>query len=181
MNKQKGFANILIILLGLILIGGFFYFYKQNNTTTENSSITNEYPVENENKPSVSVGDRLGDMTVAQVRPFNENFSETEFDNFKINLSGPITITGTYNLVISEYGFSGYCMSDFDEESLAKLPSLSSDDKIDFFCFRNEEFVKAKLGENTEKIKTTVKIDNFEINRYPAGGIVDFADLIEVI
>jgi len=39
MNTQKGFAPILIILLGLILIGGGVYFYTQNNIkeTTENS------------------------------------------------------------------------------------------------------------------------------------------------
>ena len=32
MNTQKGFAPILLILLGLIVIGGGYYFYTQNNS-----------------------------------------------------------------------------------------------------------------------------------------------------
>jgi hypothetical protein len=136
---------------------------------------------------SVFVGDKLGSMTVTSVEPFNfgqysndpgtTNLSQ---NNVKLKLSGAITITGMYYFVLSETGFSGYCMTDFDQESLAKLPSLSLTDRSNFFCFRNEDFVKIELGRDEEKKKVTVKIDNFEINRYPSE-VVDWADLVNVV
>jgi hypothetical protein len=191
MNTQKGFVSILLILLVVVVLGGGVYFYIQNNkniqvnniedtsiTNKNISSTTNETLVKNKDTAFVSVGDKLGGMTVVSVEPFNSKFSNVSPNNAKIKLSGPITITGVYHFFVSEIGFSGYCMSDFDEESLARLPSLSLTDKIEFFCFRNEDFAKTKLGKNQEK-KVTVKIDNFEINRYPAE-VVDWADLVDV-
>lgn len=193
-NTQKGFAPVLLVLLAVVVIGGGVYFYTKNNAndvqvnnikdTSINdkniSSTTNKTLSKNINKSFVSVGDKLGSMTVKSVEPFNSEFSNLSQNNIKLKLSGPITITGMYYFVLSESGFSGYCMSDFDEESLAKLPSSSLISKSNFFCFRNEDFSKTKLGRNQEKIKVTVKIDNFEINRYPAE-VVDRVDLVDVI
>lgn len=193
MNTQKGFAPILLILLGLIVLGGGVYLYSQNNKDTRGggiedtslqnkntSSTTDEILVKDENKPFVSVGDKLGGMTVTSVEPFNSKFSNLSQDNVKIKLSGPITITGIYQHIINAEGFSGFCMSGFDEESIVKLPSLSLIDKTNLFCFRNEDVAKTKLGENQTETKVTVKIDNFELNRYPSEG-VDRADLVEVV
>ena len=104
-------------------------------------------------------------------------------DNAKINLNGVITVTGMYHYLETEEGFNGYCMFGFDKNSYLQLPFLSTDDIKSFpivFCFRNEDFVKKELGDNQEPIKVTVKINNFEINRYPAE-VIDRADLIEVV
>lgn len=147
---------------------------------------TDEILIKENVKPFVSVGDKLGSMTVKSVEPFNSGqysdnskFTNLSPNNVKLKLSGPIIITGMYYFFVSDLGFSGYCMSDFDEGSIEKLPSLSLIDKTKFFCFRNEDFVETKLTKNQEKTKVTVKIDNFEMNRYPSE-VVDWADLKEV-
>lgn len=131
----------------------------------------------------VSVGDVLGAMTVVSVAPFNTGQYSSDpkmmqlgLQNARITLRGPIEVTGAYSAVHSGIGFDGYCMSVSDAASLSRLPVLSTGVRS-YFCFRNSETARQKLGEKSRTI--TVKIDNFELNSYPAE-VMDWADLISV-
>lgn len=163
-TKYNLIAIIAIFILVTIIFGGAYF-----------------------NKDKVnSKGDKLGEMTVVDIAPFNSGQYSNDPENIKIGphnvkllLKGPILVTGTYRFVNSAIGSSGYCMSDFDIASLSRLPYLPIDNNKPavLFCFRNVDFVKSKLGEKSAVV--TVKIDNYEINSYPTE-VVDEADLIEV-
>lgn len=136
---------------------------------------------------TISIGDKLGGMIVTEVSPFNSGQYSTHPEmmkfgpqNAKVILRGPIVVTGTYGLVDSAIGFSGYCMSKFDSVSLTQLPYLPVKDSKPsiIFCFRNGKFAQQKLGEAERTI--SVKIDNYELNSYPSE-VMDYADLVEVL
>lgn len=137
----------------------------------------------------VSVGDVLGAMTVVSVKSFNtgQYSSDPKMmqlgpQNIQANLKGPIEVTGAYSAVHDGIGFDGYCMSVSDVASLARLPALpvssGSPAFRSYFCFRDGETVKQKLGEASRTI--TVTIDNYQLNSYPAE-VMDWADLISVV
>ncbi|MEK7128791.1 MAG: hypothetical protein AAB858_00370 [Patescibacteria group bacterium] len=139
--------------------------------------------------PLVSVGDVLGAMKVVSVAPFNSGQYSTDPKmmkigprNIRITLQGPIEITGAYSAAHSEIGFDGYCMFVSDAASLARLPALpvrgGPPDIRSYFCFRNAETARQKLGEESRTV--TVEIDNYELKSYPAE-VVDWADLVEVV
>ncbi|MDO8482368.1 MAG: hypothetical protein Q7S86_00955, partial [bacterium] len=128
----------------------------------------------------VSKGDTLGGMTVANVSPFNPEAGEIAPDNVKINLSGPITVTGKYRHVSSAIGFDGYCMSGFNEASLKILPSLPGEKRqtLSSFCFRNVDTARKLLGEESKVV--SVKIDNYELNAYPSE-VIDWVDIVGIV
>lgn len=98
--------------------------------------------------------------------------------NIQADLKGSIEVTGVYSAVHSGIGFDGYCMSVSDTASLSRLPALPNGSSRPYFCFRNGEIVKQKLGEESRTI--TVTIDNYQLNSYPSE-VMDWADLISVI
>jgi hypothetical protein len=139
--------------------------------------------------PLVSEGDILGAMTVVSAKPFNSGQYSADPKmmkmgprNIQIILKGPIEVTGTYEAVHSGIGFDGYCMSDFDAVSLSRMPSLpvrgGPADTRSRFCFRNGDFAKQILGEESRRI--TVTIDHYELNSYPAE-VVDWADVVDIV
>ncbi len=146
--------------------------------------------IQNDASPAfVSVGDILGAMTVVNAAPFNtgQYSSDPKMmkigpENARITLRGPIEITGVYSAVHSEIGFDGYCMLVSDAASLTRLPALpvrgGSPAVRPYFCFRNADFTRQKLGEESRTV--TVEIDNYELNSYPAE-VVDWADLVDVV
>lgn len=132
----------------------------------------------------VSVGDILGAMTVVSVAPFNtgQYSSDPKMmqlgpQNIRVNLKGPIEVTGAYSTVHSGIGFDGYCMSVSDAASLSRLPVLPAGVRS-YFCFRNGETAQQKLGKQSRTV--TVMIDNYQLNSYPSE-VVDWADLISVV
>lgn len=176
-NPQKTLflAVVIIVISGTV----YTYFSKEKITAQPSQQITQ--------KDFISAGDKLGGMTVVSVSPFNSGQYSSDPEvmkigphNVKLKLQGQIEVTGTYGYINSEMGFSGYCMSKFDTAALSLLPHLSEGNKESqiFFCFRNEDFVKNKLGEKERIVR--VKIDNYELNSYPAE-VTDWADLIEVV
>lgn len=138
----------------------------------------------------VSVGDILGAMTVVRVAPFNTGQYSRDPKmiqigprNIQITLQGPVEVIGAYSAVHSAIGFDGYCMSVSDVASLACLPVLPvggirPNITSYSFCFRNGEDARRQLGEESRTI--TVKIDNFELNAYPAE-VMTWADLASVV
>lgn len=128
--------------------------------------------------------EKSNEMKVANIQPFNSgqysndsSLKEVGVDNIKILLKGQVTVTGKYTYESNGLGFSGYCMSDFNNGFLGKLPYGISNENIKIFCFRNEDFAYEKLGTSTKQI--TVIIDNFEFNSYPSE-VMNWADLINV-
>jgi hypothetical protein len=180
MKTPYGFVwlMLLIIVLVMLAVSGGAYWYEHQKTA----------PMQVENsveKYSISKGDKLGAMTVVSVAPFNSGQYSDDPESMKIGpenvklvLVGPIEVTGTYEVVHSEIGFDGYCMTNFDAPSLSRLPSLPGGNALSgFFCFRNEKKVIAELGEDAKTV--TVEIDNYELNRYPSE-VVDWTNLVNV-
>lgn len=171
--------NIHIGTLALIILIISASFWYQNQKTEETvSSVPSEL--------LPSKGDKLGAMTVVSVEPFNTGqltdspeFMKLALNNMRLLLSGPIEVTGTYtHVLIDEYQFSEYCMSDFDAASLSRLPRPSLNMDEPYLCFRNRDLAKSSLGEESRVV--TVKIDNYELISYPSE-VTDSFDLIEVI
>ncbi len=141
---------------------------------------------------SVSIGDTLGEMVVVELTPFYVTeysddiaIREIKPNDIKVRLQNPILVTGEYEHISDAIGFDGYCMSQFDDTTLARLPYVSVyypmvevyGEPSGRFCFRNQEFAVSELGE-VKKIVTVV-IDNYELNSYPTE-TVDWVDLIRV-
>lgn len=146
---------------------------------------------EKKNQPTVSPtklsdilykGMKIGGMTLAEYGPYNPDYSEINSNNVKMLLKGPLEVTGTFEYVVHEIGFEGYCMNDFSEESIARLPYVPASDGSSeprtWFCFRNEDEVFKKLGKDQKVV--TVLIDNYELKAFPSE-VIDRADLISVL
>lgn len=150
-----------------------------NSATTTNDSTV---PIGKKNgEINASVGEKIGEMTIVSIEPFNSRYSAMSPENVKIIFKGPIVITGTYGFVSSPIGFDGYCMENFDTDSLTRLPYLPVDNfkfKPGRFCFRNALLADSMLGK-AERV-VTVKINNYELNSYPSE-VVNWADLLEVV
>lgn len=160
--KIKIFLGVLLVLIAM---GGFWL-------------CQNYY----KNIPSIE--EKSNEMKVTNVLPFNSgqysndsSLKEIGADNIKILLKRQVTVTGKYTYESNGLGFSGYCMSDFDNGFLGKLPYGISNENIKIFCFRNEDFAYEKLGTSTKQI--TIIIDNFEFNSYPSE-VMNWADLINL-
>lgn len=156
------------------------------NTQADMQAILSSIQFSNStNSAFVSVGDKLGAMTVVSVKPFNTGqyspdpkMMQLGPQNIQANLKDPIEVTGAYSAVHSGIGFDGYCMSVSDTASLARLPALPGGPSRPYFCFHNSETAKQKLGETSRTV--TVTIDNYQLNSYPSE-VVDWADLISVV
>ena len=174
---------ILILVVAVVLVGGYFYI---NNSTQSNKVITEDSNENNAKKTidTIEVGDKIGEMTVTKVGPFNVEVSnqDIDFQNSKIVLKGPIIISGTSKVISSEEGFSAYCFNNFDMASIKKLPLLSEDKPETYsFCLRSEQMAQQKIELGDGEKKVTVQIDNFEIRKYP-GVLVEYvADLVKVV
>jgi hypothetical protein len=199
MNKKMNKTRNIIIAIFLLVIAfliAIFYWQGKNighsikDVKIKDINLEQVQPQAIE-KPFISKGDKLGGMTVMGVEPFNSGqYSKDPAmmklgpKNAKIILKGPIVVTGTYELVISEIGFSGYCMTGFDEISISQIPSLLKEGKpkASLFCFRDkdEKFITSKLGDGKQSHQVTIKIDNYELNSYPSE-VTDRSDLVEVI
>lgn len=197
-NKVTGYSKLgaIILFVGVIPALSFYIGtqYRLVRQTTSNNQQQSQITPPLVPANYVSVRDKLGEMTVVQAGPFkseleqisdNPHLSNPETlpfgpKNVKLLLQGPIEVTGTYRAVHSGIGFDGYCMSDFDVVSLARLPSLPGETTPSSwqFCFRNEQAVRGELGETAHVV--TVKIDNYVLSRYPSE-VIDWADLIEVV
>ncbi len=114
---------------------------------------------------NISIGDKYGSMFVKSV----EQVVTNNRNELEILLTGPITISGKYDLFPP---FDEYCMRDFDFSSANKLPH---NDPYRPFCFKNNDFAKSKLE---YEAMVTIKIDNYRLS-CPSSD-VDRADLIEV-
>ena len=133
------------------------------------------------NEIDIKIGDKLGEMAVLSINPYNSSFGPISKNNVKIVLHGPITVTGRYEYLVSEgYGTIGPCMSDFDMDSLQKLPWIGSeeDQSKQWFCFSNEDQALRDLGKSSKLV--TVSIDNYVLKSYPSE-VIDTAELVRVI
>ena len=168
--KNMKITSIVIALI-LITFGVFYYL----NTVGKQS------------RPYVAVGDKLGSMTVVSAAPLNPEYPkgrmgvEVTPDNAHIVLKGPIEVTGKYTgHYESAMGYDGYCMSDFDAESLTRLPTLPNAAPVPYpwFCFSNSEVARRQLGEKEAQV--TIIIDNYDLKSYPSE-VIDTADFVSVV
>lgn len=163
---SRHILGIAILVLTLVIAGaGYFVIVQEQDITACNPPF------------NCRPGDTFGKMTVQSIEPFNSgqfssSYTELAVDNYKLILKGPLEISGTYTFVNSEIGFSGYCMQDFTEPTLAGPPLNSK-----MFCFRNEEFAEKMLGRDSRKV--SVVIDRYEHNQYPSE-VINWADLVSI-
>ena len=179
---------VILVFVGIITAGIYHFSGLQTRIDVQQQQSTHAETITAASHPYVSVGDKLGAMTVISVAPFNTGqYSQDPSlmtlgsTNAHVVLKGPIEITGMYSGYFSSpIGFDGYCMNSFDAASLSKLPTLPGNPEAPqrSFCFSNTDYVKKELGEKASRV--TILIDNYELNSYPAE-VIDNAQLVSVI
>lgn len=180
-------ASLMVIALTVLLLAVAGLLPHARSQEVHVISVGDVSPVPAIAEPFVKVGDTLGAMTVISAEPFNSGQYSTDPAstvmgprNIKVVLRGPIEVTGTSALVHSPIGFDGDCMSEFDSESLSRLPTLPGEPPPPYriFCFRDAASVEKILGTETRRV--TVLIDTYELNSYPAE-VMDYADLAGIV
>lgn len=72
------------------------------------------------------------------------------------------------------------CMTNLDNESLAKMPKMITDTRAIWFCFTDLEKAKTMLDVTRKETQpATVSIDNYKIVYYPSE-VVNTADVLSV-
>ena len=129
------------------------------------------------------VGDKVGTMTITRLNGWKAE--KPTYSNAGAGFKGQVTITGDvfYNDPES-YGGENVCINNLDDNSLSKMPKMTSETvKNIFICFSNTEYAKSLLGTNLiegPQGRKTVIIDNYSISFFPVDSYGERAVLISI-
>lgn len=135
----------------------------------------------------IKVGDKVGDMTVASIAPFDgaagTDPTAMHVSNISIKFSGETTLTGVYEYqALNPATNSGelVCFSDLDEASQNKIPNILWSDRPNRFCFSNQDLAKENFQPSGSSGDATIVIDDYTVNKTPQQ-VVDVARLVRVV
>jgi len=123
----------------------------------------------------LKVGDKIVDMTVVSIGPFNPNTPIDVMQNYKATFKGQANISGKFHL---DEILGNYCMY-VDQPDWTKIPQSSIDNRAPQFCVSNPDIqaIKKIISENNGAANIT--IDDYTINQYPSE-ISNQATLIKI-
>lgn len=116
---------------------------------------------------NAKAGDKVGSMTIEAIGQYSPNTTNVA-PNYRIEFSGQEIVSGRVRSQVGEFsGSAAVCMSDFDPNSLERIPRLVDDTRIAVICFMNVAEALALFPEGTEQAATVI-MDNYIINSYPS-------------
>ncbi len=121
--------------------------------------------------PTLKVGDKVGDLTVAKV--------ETSRTSDQFTFTGQTTVTGDYQHIGADAYFSdSVCLTNLTPASKKKLPEFANH----WLCFMpNKDITKAFGGEGAKgRATVTIKDYSSTVIKVDTGGVADWADFVKV-
>jgi hypothetical protein len=129
------------------------------------------------------IGDKVGTLEIVKIS--GNKSAQATSDSAIVEFKGKLSITGEI-LYTQPGGQMGeiVCMNNFDAESQAKLPKLSSQSYVELsFCFDDTKEAKKRLvtdqSNRSQGIKT-VMIDNYKLLWFPSE-VYNTATLLSVV
>lgn len=189
MQKGQALIFILIGILVIAVVGGAYFLGKQSIIKpSPNPVVTSQTPqptvgAQINNKVNINtakVGDKIEEMTITSMQPFNSSQGGISNSNAKINFKGKVTITGTISCISDELdpGLNHVAMNNLDSQSKIILPSLQDETNLGYIDFNNPTSNLAKsLCQTYNGKQTSLVIDNYTINSYPGAMVFNTADL----
>jgi hypothetical protein len=129
------------------------------------------------NPTTAKYGDMVAGLTIAQIGPFNPEYSGQSADNIVVIFNGEVTVSGKWEHYNGGLIGTRTCMNP-DEESIAILPKTAGDTRITWFCFNDED--GEKLGPEGTSGTATLVIDGYTYVSYPSE-VVNSARLVKIL
>ncbi len=199
MDQQKGFTNIVLIVLVVVLAGvvGYFTLVKKSPEIAQQTNTPTPTPIQIQNPtptptPAPTIvsniftykskpGDKVGGMVLSKI---NHPTSQTEPagpDYVYAEFTGTITVTGRLSAPTGnpEDGGMGpeYSLNNLTQDSLKRLPYLQSDTRTVWFGIKNPDVMKNSPAKNGDLVELT--INKYEYVFFPAG-VWNQADAVAV-
>jgi hypothetical protein len=200
--NQKGVVIIPILVAALIVGFVIFLLYQsyqqaiyRRSSLPGHISTTEPYPVESATpdvmktteapKPlalnlllgdtlyeDIKQGDILNNLEIVSIKARSK-------DNVTITFKGQATVTGEY-IYTGRPSRDRPCFHNLTEDSQKQIPRLDYDERDVWFCFIDSELVSSTFDPKDGVGITTVVIDDYKIDYYPAE-VVNTASLVSVI